>query len=48
MLLAAGAHVDARNEAGQTPVDVAELNGEKTMSKMLQEKGGTASAKFVN
>jgi hypothetical protein len=38
MLLDAGADIRAANGAGQKPVDVAKLNGEKKMVEWLREK----------
>jgi ankyrin repeat protein len=44
MLLDAGADLTAKNEAGQKPVDVAKLNGEKKMVEWLKEKRAAALA----
>jgi ankyrin repeat protein len=38
LLLAAGADASAANAAGQKPLDVAKLNGEKKMVEWLREK----------
>ncbi|KAG2491882.1 hypothetical protein HYH03_009834 [Edaphochlamys debaryana] len=37
-LIAAGAELDSPNEAGQTPAEVAKLNGEKEMAKFIEGK----------
>lgn len=44
LLLAAGADLKASNQAGQQPVDVAKLNGEKRMVEFLKERGASLKA----